>query len=159
MEVEKLSKAMTAIHAQMAEKATRDRKAAIQKHNYKTHVRSPNSQVGDYMLVAEHRKSGVSKLQVKWKGLRRVASVESDYVFVVGTLLSYGCGCSQYGGEVHGVARGHRRGARDAISLRVLMGKCYAFLRMRPLSISWAECSVVISCGKVDYDKSGQRGD
>jgi Chromo (CHRromatin Organisation MOdifier) domain len=38
---------------------------------------------------------------------------------------------------------------------RVLMGKCYALLRMRPLLNSWAECSVVISCGKVDYDKSG----
>jgi hypothetical protein len=33
--------------------------------------------------------------------------------------------------------------------------ECYALLRMRPLSILWAECSVVISCGKVDYDKSG----
>jgi hypothetical protein len=33
--------------------------------------------------------------------------------------------------------------------------ECYALLRMRPLSISCAECSVVISCGKVDYDKSG----
>jgi hypothetical protein len=74
-EVEKLSKAMTEIHAQMAEKATRDRKDAIQKHNDKTHVRSPNFQVEDYVLVAEHRKSGVSKLQVKWKGPRRVASV------------------------------------------------------------------------------------
>jgi hypothetical protein len=31
MEVEKLSNAMTEIHAQVAEKATRDRKAAIQK--------------------------------------------------------------------------------------------------------------------------------
>jgi hypothetical protein len=88
MEVEKLSKAMTEIHAQVAEKATHDRKAAIQKHNDKTHVRSPNFQVGDYMLVAEHRKSGVSKLQVKWKGQRRVASVESDYVFVVQNLLT-----------------------------------------------------------------------
>jgi hypothetical protein len=57
--------------------------------------------------------------------------------------------------EVHEVARRHRRGARDAISLRVLMGKCYALLRLRPLSISWAECSVVISCGKVNYDISG----
>jgi hypothetical protein len=83
MEVEKLSKAMTEIHAQVAEKATRDRKAAIQKHNEKTHVRSPNFKVGDYVLVAEHRKTGVSKLQVKWKGPRRVASVESDYLFVV----------------------------------------------------------------------------
>jgi hypothetical protein len=26
---------------------------------------------------------------------------------------------------------------------------------MRPLLNSWAECSVVISYGKVDYDKSG----
>jgi hypothetical protein len=70
MEVEKLSKAMTEIHAQVAEKATRDQKADIQNHNDKTHVRSPNFQVGDYVLVAEHRKSGVSKLQVKWKGPR-----------------------------------------------------------------------------------------
>jgi Chromo (CHRromatin Organisation MOdifier) domain len=88
MEVENLSKAMTEIHAQVAEKATRDHKNAIQKHNDKTHVRSPNFQVRDYVLVAEHRKSGVSKLQVKWKGPRRVASVESDYVVVVGNRLT-----------------------------------------------------------------------
>jgi hypothetical protein len=36
---------------------------------------------------------------------------------------------------------------------------CYALLRMRPLSISCAEGSVVISSGKVDYDKSGWRDD
>jgi hypothetical protein len=65
LKVEKLSKAMTEIHAQVAEKATRDRKAAIQNHNDKTHVRSPNFHVGDYVLVVEHRKSGMSKLQVK----------------------------------------------------------------------------------------------
>jgi hypothetical protein len=88
MEVENLSKAMTEIYAQVADKSTRDRKASVQKHNDKTHVRSPNFQVGDYVLVAEHRKSGVSKLQVKWKGLRRVASEESDYVFVVENLLT-----------------------------------------------------------------------
>jgi hypothetical protein len=35
MEVEKLSKAMTEIHAHVAEKATRSRKAAIQDHNEK----------------------------------------------------------------------------------------------------------------------------
>jgi nitrogen fixation/metabolism regulation signal transduction histidine kinase len=40
------------------------------------------------MLVAEQRKSGVSKLQIKWKGPRRVASVEFDYVFVVENLLT-----------------------------------------------------------------------
>jgi hypothetical protein len=79
---------MTEIHTQVAEKATRDRKAAIQNHNDKTHVRSSNFQVRDYVLVAEHRKSGVSKLQIKWKVLRRVVSVESDYVFVVANLFT-----------------------------------------------------------------------
>jgi hypothetical protein len=89
MEVKELSKSVTEIHEQVADKATRDRKAAaIQKHNNKTQVRSRNFQVGDYVLVAEHRKSSVSKLQVKWKGPRRVASVESDYVFVVENLLT-----------------------------------------------------------------------
>jgi hypothetical protein len=88
MEVEELSKAMTEIHAQVAEKAARDRKAAIQKHNDKTHVRYSNFQVGDYVLVTKHHKIGTSKLQVRWKGPRRVASVKSDYMFVVGNLLT-----------------------------------------------------------------------
>jgi hypothetical protein len=51
-------------------------------------VRSLNFQAGDYVLVAEHRKSGTSKLQVKWKSSRRLASVESDYVFVVENLFT-----------------------------------------------------------------------
>jgi hypothetical protein len=40
------------------------------------------------VLVAEHRKSGMSTLQVKWKGPRRVVSVESDNVYVVENLLT-----------------------------------------------------------------------
>jgi hypothetical protein len=51
-------------------------------------VQSPNFQVGDYVLVAEHRNCGTYKLQVKWKSPRRVASVESDHVFVVESLLT-----------------------------------------------------------------------
>jgi hypothetical protein len=88
MEVEKLSKAMTETHAQVAENATRDRKAALQKQNDKMHMRSPNFQVGDYVLVSEHRESGTSKLQVKWKNMRSVTSVEFGYMFVVENLLS-----------------------------------------------------------------------
>jgi Chromo (CHRromatin Organisation MOdifier) domain len=88
VEVWKLSNAMTEIHAQVAEEATRERKAAIQEHNDKTHVRSSIFQEGDYVLVAEYRKSGTSKLQVKWNGSRRVASVESDNVYVVENLLT-----------------------------------------------------------------------
>jgi hypothetical protein len=44
--------------------------------------------VADFLLVAEHRKSGSSKSQVKWKFPRRVSSVESDYVFIVENLLT-----------------------------------------------------------------------
>jgi hypothetical protein len=36
---------------------------------------------------------------------------------------------------------------------------CYALLRMKPLLISYAEGFLVISCGKVEYDKSSQRND
>jgi hypothetical protein len=35
--------------------------------------------------------------------------------------------------------------------------QCYALIRMRPLSISCADGCVVISRGKVAYDKSGWR--
>jgi hypothetical protein len=63
MEVEKLPRTMTEIHAQEVENNSRDRKAAIQKHNDKTHVRLPNFIVGDYVLVSEHRKSGTSVMR------------------------------------------------------------------------------------------------
>jgi hypothetical protein len=90
VEVEKLSKAMIEIHAQVASQASRDRKSAFQKHDDKTHVRSPKFQIGDYVLVAEHCKSGTSKLQaqVKWECPRYVTSVESDYVFILENLFA-----------------------------------------------------------------------
>jgi hypothetical protein len=89
MDIEKLSKTMTEIYAQVAEKVTHDRKADIQKYNDKTHVRAPDLRAGDYALVAENRKSETSKMQLKWKCPRRVASVESDYVFIVENLVAY----------------------------------------------------------------------
>jgi hypothetical protein len=77
----------------------------------------------------------------------------------MGIILNFGCGCPGHGGEVHGVSRVRRHGAQDAFSLRDLMGKCYALLRMRPLSLSCAEGFVVIFCRKVDYEKSDWRDD
>jgi hypothetical protein len=88
MIVDKLSRTMAEIHAQVVEKTTRDLKVAIEYHNNKTHVSSSKFQVGDFVLVEEHRKSSTSRLQVKWKGPRRIASVESDYMFVVENLLT-----------------------------------------------------------------------
>jgi hypothetical protein len=70
----------------VAEKATRYRKAAIQNNNDKMHVWSPNFQVEDYVLVAEHSKGGTSNCRSS--GRARVASVESSYVVVVKNLLT-----------------------------------------------------------------------
>jgi hypothetical protein len=47
-----------------------------------------NSKLATTCLSRNTSERGVSKLQVKWKGPRRVASVESDYVFVVENLLT-----------------------------------------------------------------------
>jgi ribosomal protein S17 len=88
MEVEKMSKAMKISTHTWRRKPRVIARLVFQKHNNKTHVRSPNFQVGDYVLVAEQRKRCVSKLHVKWKGPRRVASMESDCVFVVENLLT-----------------------------------------------------------------------
>jgi hypothetical protein len=68
VEVAKMSKVMTEIHAQVAEKATRDRKAANQDHNDKTHVCTPNCQVGDYVLIAEHRAGWYVQVSGKVEG-------------------------------------------------------------------------------------------
>jgi hypothetical protein len=65
-----------------------------------------------------------------------------------------GCGCFGDGDEVHGVSGRYSHGAQEAISLRFLMRECYALLRMRNLSILYAERFHVISCGKAEYDKS-----
>jgi hypothetical protein len=50
-------------------------------HNRKTHVQAPNFEVGDYVLFAEPIKQVRSKLQVKWKGPRRIIRVESELVY------------------------------------------------------------------------------
>jgi Integrase zinc binding domain len=51
--------------------------------------------------------------------------------------------------------RSRRQAKMQVWHLKARFETCYALLRMRPLLNSWAEYSVVISCGKVDYDKSG----
>jgi gag-polypeptide of LTR copia-type/Zinc knuckle len=50
-------------------------------------------------------------------------------------------------GDRHVDHRQGHGGARPGGARQGGAGHCYALLRMRPLSNSWAECSVVISCG------------
>jgi hypothetical protein len=51
-------------------------------------VRSPNFQVGDYVHVSKHRKSGTSnQVASEMEGPCRVASKEFGHVFAVDNLL------------------------------------------------------------------------
>jgi hypothetical protein len=47
----------------------------------------------------------------------------------------------------------------DGVNVTSIALVCYAVLRMRTLSISYAEHLLVISCGKVESDKSSYRND
>jgi hypothetical protein len=51
-------------------------------------------------------------------------------------------------------------GVRTRLSIVTTRGDLWnALLRMRPLSISYAEGFLVFSCGEVEYDKHGYRND
>jgi Chromo (CHRromatin Organisation MOdifier) domain len=83
VEVGKTSEVMAEIHRQVAIKSTKSRLQAIDQLNEHTHVHTPNFAVGDFVLVADPVKQGKSKLQVKWKGPRRIVGVESEFVYLV----------------------------------------------------------------------------
>jgi hypothetical protein len=105
-------------------------------------------------------------------GKYRLLLPEPDYKIFVATSLKFDEQVFDFAADTVKEATGIRNitGGDDITSddMRLLADddededeyeECSALLRMRPLSISWADCSVVISCGKVDYDKSGWRGD
>jgi hypothetical protein len=79
---------MTKIHARAAERSRRDRLADSQKNIDKTKAPPPNFHVEDYVLEAEHSINGTYMAQVKWKGMRRVASVELNYVLAAENSLT-----------------------------------------------------------------------
>jgi hypothetical protein len=79
IEMQKTAKIMAEIHTQVVAQSTKTRTRAIDAHNWKTHVQAQIFKVGDYMLVADHIKQGRSKLQVKWKGPRRIVRVEASW--------------------------------------------------------------------------------
>jgi hypothetical protein len=75
VEIEKTSRIMAEVHMQVAERSTKGRLQAINRHNKQTHEHSPTFVVSDYGLVTNAVKRGVSKLQVVWNGPHRIASV------------------------------------------------------------------------------------
>jgi hypothetical protein len=76
---------------------------------------------------------------------RQVLQISALHIFLLKVLFAYWAVEKPVGG-----------GYIPSRLIKVLVpDKCYALLRRRPLSISCAKGCVVISCGKVDYDKSG----
>jgi hypothetical protein len=72
----------------VAKKATRDRKLLLRSKTTRRMCGRRTSKWATTCLSRNIARAGKSKLQVKWKCPRRVASVESDYVFVVENLLT-----------------------------------------------------------------------
>ena len=88
MNVETLLKRMDGIHKEVAERRTRHRDRAVQRHNAKTHVRPINFDVGDFVLVAKRVQNDGHKLRVTWRGPRRVTRAVSDLIYECEDLLS-----------------------------------------------------------------------
>jgi hypothetical protein len=85
---------------------------------------------------------------------RQVQQISALCILVREVLFAYGAIEKQVGvGYIP--SRLNKVLVPDKDEYAILADVCYALLRMRPLSISCAEYSVAISCGKVDYDKSG----
>jgi len=67
VKVDQLAAALENIHRDVATRRTRKREEAVAMHNAKTHVRSVNFELGDYVLVARQASKG-HKLHVRWNG-------------------------------------------------------------------------------------------
>ena len=83
----KMQGSLEKMHKQVAESRTRRREQAVERHNKKTHIQPINFELGDFVLVAKRVSSDGHKLQVRWKGPKRISRVVSDFVFEVQDLI------------------------------------------------------------------------
>ncbi len=67
--------------------ALRLEKRQVQRHNEKTNIQPINFSLGDFVLVRCAQKKG-HKLQLSWRGPRRISKVISAWVFEVEDLNS-----------------------------------------------------------------------
>ena len=80
--------ALDDMHRAVAQIRSRNRKAQVARHNAKTNVKPVNFEVGDFVLVADALNRAGRKLQVKWKGPRRVTQAISPFVYEVQDLVT-----------------------------------------------------------------------
>jgi RNase H-like domain found in reverse transcriptase/Reverse transcriptase (RNA-dependent DNA polymerase)/Integrase zinc binding domain/Chromo (CHRromatin Organisation MOdifier) domain len=78
--MEAMRESLDSLHLQAQQQATRRRQQAVERHNRLTNVRSPNFEVGDFVLVAAIMKGLSHKFAIRWQGPRRIVRFESPSV-------------------------------------------------------------------------------
>eukprot|EP00172_Hildenbrandia_rubra_P002599 Plantae.Rhodophyta-Hildenbrandia_rubra.ctg3560.p1 GENE.Plantae.Rhodophyta-Hildenbrandia_rubra.ctg3560~~Plantae.Rhodophyta-Hildenbrandia_rubra.ctg3560.p1 ORF type:complete len:305 (+),score=28.60 Plantae.Rhodophyta-Hildenbrandia_rubra.ctg3560:801-1715(+) len=86
--VENLIKALDEMHKDISKRRTKKRKDAVRRHNERTHMQPVNFELGDFVLVAKKDAHDGRKLQVTWKGPRRVSRAVSDLIYECEDLIT-----------------------------------------------------------------------
>jgi len=81
LEIKRVQDALEGMHRKISGLTSASRKKRIDLHNARTHVRTCNFDVGDYVLWGVKQRSIQRKLSLPWQGPRRVFRVLSDYLF------------------------------------------------------------------------------
>jgi Integrase core domain/Chromo (CHRromatin Organisation MOdifier) domain len=89
--MEELQAARDEMHKLVKQSNASQRGKARSRYNAKTHVHSPNFDVGDFVLLAKREFSRGDKLTLRWRGPYRVLQALSDWVFNVEDLITGKC--------------------------------------------------------------------
>jgi len=85
--IELLQNSIEDMHRDVAERSSKKRKAAVESHNRRTHIRPINFVEGDFVLRAVPDRNR-RKSSLRWKGPFRIVECRSDYIFLIEDLLS-----------------------------------------------------------------------
>lgn len=79
--IEAIAKALDEIHRDISKRKNKLTEDAIHRQNARTHVRSINFEIGDFVLVVKRSEKQGNNLRVTWKGPRRISRVASELIF------------------------------------------------------------------------------
>ena len=76
------------MHKQKNSKQTKVRNSAVLAHNQQTKIQSMNFRLDDFVLIAMNGNVGGHKMQMRWKGLFRITSVNSKWEYECEDLIN-----------------------------------------------------------------------
>ena len=88
LNVDALSEAIQNIHRNNKECETKQREAAIRRHNERTNVRPSNFIVGYYVLVAKRIDNDGQNLRMQWLGPQKIIRAVSEWVYECQDLIN-----------------------------------------------------------------------